>query len=103
MISHYCSHEDVRLNLSSSCQSILVRPNSPDDPSMALPIYRGVGDTEVFLFRFIPDNQRLLPARSLGEIIQDKVRYVIKAAEAVMELPSVGMIAQNSDSTFLIS
>jgi hypothetical protein len=70
---------------------------------MAFPMCRGVGDTDGFLFLFIPGNQRLLRGRSLGEIIQDEVRNVIKAAEAVMELPGVGMIAQHRGSTFLIS
>jgi hypothetical protein len=66
-------------------------------------MYRGVGDTDGFLFLSTPDNQRLLRGRSLGEEIQDEVGNVIKAAAAVMELPGVGMIAQHSGATFLIS
>jgi len=63
-------------------------------------MYRGLGDTKCF--RFISmRNQRLLRGRSLGEIIQDEVGNVLRAAAAVTEPSVVGMIAEHSSSSFL--
>ena len=69
---------------------------------MALPMYRGVRDTDGFLFISILQNQGLLYGRSLGQTIQDEVRNVLKAAAAVLELAGVGMIAVHCDLAFLI-
>lgn len=57
-------------------------------------MYRGVGDTDGFLFVNIPHNHHLALNRSLGEMIQHEVRNVTKAAAEVMGLTRVGMIAE---------
>jgi hypothetical protein len=67
----------------------------------ALPVHSGVRDTGGFLVLFVRHSHRLLRGRSLGEIIQDEVGNVIKAAAAVMRLPDVGTITAHGGSSFL--
>lgn len=62
---------------------------------------RGVSDTDGFLFIYIPQNQRLLRGRSLGEVIQSEVGNVMEAAAAVIGLSGVGMIAGHGGPAFL--
>jgi hypothetical protein len=66
-------------------------------------MHRGVRDTGGFLVLYVPHSHRLLRGRSLGEIIQDEVGNVIKAAAAVMRPPDVGTITAHSSSSFLTS
>jgi hypothetical protein len=66
-------------------------------------MHRGVRDTGGFLILYFPYSHRLLRGRSLGEIIQDEVGNVIKAAAAVMRPPDVGTITAHGGSIFLNS
>jgi hypothetical protein len=66
-------------------------------------MHRGVRDTGGFLVLYVTHSHRLLRGRSLGEIIQDEVGNVIKAAAAVMRPADVGTITAHSSSSSLTS